>query len=72
MNENNHLEEQEMDMNHLLIIRREKLQELQDKVDKYIPDEYKSQEEKQDYIVHCVKKVAELEKQKQKRYEYER
>ena len=44
----------------------------EDKVDKYIPDEYKSQEEKQDYIVHCVKKVAELEKQKQKRYEYER
>ena len=41
-------------------------------VDKYIPDEYKSQEEKQDYIVHCVKKVAELEKQKQKKYEYER
>ena len=44
----------------------------EDKVDKYIPDEYKSQEEKQDYIVHCVKKVAELEKQKHKRYEYER
>lgn len=44
----------------------------EDKVDKYIPDEYKSQEEKQDYIVHCVKKVAELEKQKQKKYEYER
>lgn len=44
----------------------------EDKVDKYIPDEYKSQEEKQDYIVHCVRKVAELENQKQKKYEYER
>ncbi len=44
----------------------------EDKVDKYIPNEYKSQEEKQNYIVHCVKKVAEFEKQKQKKYEYER
>ena len=44
----------------------------EDKVDKYIPDKYKSQEEKQGYIVHCVKKVAEIEMQKQKRYENER
>lgn len=44
----------------------------EDEVDKYIPNEYKSQEEKQNYIVHCVKKVAEFEKQKQKKYEYER
>lgn len=44
----------------------------EDEVDKYIPNEYKSQEEKQNYIVHCVKKVAEFEKQRQKKYEYER
>lgn len=44
----------------------------EDEVDRYIPNEYKSQEEKQNYIVHCVKKVAELEKQRQKKYEYER
>ena len=44
----------------------------EDKVEKYIPNEYKSVEEKEDYIVHCVKKVSELEKQKQKKYDYTR
>lgn len=44
----------------------------EDKVDKYIPDEYKSVEQKEDYIVYCVKKVSELEKQKQRKYDYVR
>ena len=43
----------------------------EDKVDQYIPKEYKSMEEKEDYIVHCVKETSERErKQKQKQNEY--
>ena len=43
----------------------------EDKVEQYIPKEYKSMEEKEDYIVHCVKETSERErKQKQKQNEY--
>lgn len=41
----------------------------EDKVDQYIPKEYKSMEEKEDYIVHCVKETSERER-KQKQNEY--
>lgn len=45
----------------------------EDKVEQYIPKEYKSMEEKEDYIVHCVKETSERErKQKQKQNEYMR
>lgn len=45
----------------------------EDKVEQYIPKEYKSMEEKEDYIVHCVKETSERErKQKQKQNEYVR
>lgn len=43
----------------------------EDKVEQYIPKEYKSIEEKEDYIVHCVKETSERER-KQKQYEYSR
>ena len=45
-----------------------KIQE--DKVDKYIPTKYQSTEEKQNYIVYCVKKVSELEKKAKQHNEY--
>ena len=41
----------------------------EDKVEQYIPKKYKSLEEKEDYIVHCVKETSERER-KQKQYEY--
>ncbi len=41
----------------------------EDKVEQYIPKQYKSMEEKEDYIVHCVKETSEREK-KQKQNEY--
>ncbi len=42
----------------------------EEKVDKYIPSRYQTIEEKQEYIINCVKKVAQLEdRQKQHNYE---
>lgn len=41
----------------------------EDKVEQYIPKQYKSMEEKEDYIVHCVKETSERER-KQKQNEY--
>lgn len=43
----------------------------EDKVEQYIPKQYKSMEEKEDYIVHCVKETSERER-KQKQNEYVR
>ena len=43
----------------------------EDKVEQYIPKQYKSMEEKEEYIVHCVKETSERER-KQKQNEYVR
>lgn len=43
----------------------------EDKVEQYIPKQYKSMEEKENYIVHCVKETSERER-KQKQNEYVR
>ena len=43
----------------------------EDKIEQYIPKQYKSMEEKEEYIVHCVKETSERER-KQKQNEYVR
>lgn len=43
----------------------------EDKVERYIPKEYQSVEQKEKYIVYCVKETSERER-KQKQYEYTR